>query len=219
MHRMEIIPGEGVALAKVGEARRVVEDRLGAPVHPGRDSKAVYDTSPMLVVSYAEDDTVEVVEIAYAGNGGEEVFFEGVQLTFRFMDDVVADLAARGYGYEPTDIGYRFEPGFAIFSMGSRSANDLDPAAAEGDGRAICEGVSVAPYEYFAAPNEEEIEAFIRDQEAARVPNSVEDDPVLRYMQEVQAWSQTHGVTEPGTPEDEAKHRHLDEIKERYRSA
>jgi hypothetical protein len=69
---------------------------------------------------------VGIVEVAYSGDGGEEVFFEGVQLTFQFMDDVVADLAARGYGYEPIDIGYRFEPGFAIFSMGSRSANELD---------------------------------------------------------------------------------------------
>ena len=131
----------------------------------------------------------------------------------------MTDLAARGYGYEPIDIGYRFEPGFAIFSMGSRSASDLDPAAGENDGRANCEGVSVAPYEYFAAPTEEEIEALIRDRDAARMTDSAEDDPMLRYMREVDAWIQTHGVTEPGTPEDEAKRRHLDEIKERYRSA
>ncbi|MFD1374418.1 hypothetical protein [Actinoplanes sichuanensis] len=212
---MEIIPGEGVALVKIGELRRVAEDRLGVPVHPGRSRKAVYDTSPGLVVSYAEDDTVEIVEIAYSGDGGDEVFFDGVQLTFRFMDDVVADLAARGYGYEPIDIGYRFEPGFAIFSMRSRSANELDPAAAEDDGRAICEGVSVAPYEYFAAPTEEEIEAFFRDQEAACV-DSPSDDPMRRYMREVTAWIQIHGTTEPGTPEDEAKRRHLDEIRERH---
>jgi hypothetical protein len=38
-------------------------------------------------------------------------------------------------------------------------------------------------------------------------------------MREVDAWIQTHGETEPGIPEDEAKRRHLDKIKERYRSA
>jgi hypothetical protein len=168
MRHMEIIPGEGVALAKIGEARRVVEGRLGTPAHPGRDSKAVYDTSPLLVVSYAEDDTVEFVELAYSGDRGEEVFFDGVQLTFRFMDDVVADLAARGYRSEPTDIGYRFEPGFAIFSMGSLSASDLDPTAVDGDGRAICKGVSVASNAYLAGPTEEEIVEHIRRQEAAR---------------------------------------------------
>jgi hypothetical protein len=168
MHRMEIIPGEGVALAKVGEARQAVEDRLGPPVHPGRDSKAVYDTSPRLVVTYTEDDTVEIVELAYSGDGGEEVFFDGVQLTYRFMDDVVADLAAKGYQCESTDIGYRCEPGFAIFSMGSRSAQDLDPQAAAEDPRQVSEGVSVASYGYLAGPTEEDIVEHIRRQEAAR---------------------------------------------------
>jgi hypothetical protein len=165
---MEILPGEGVSAAKVGEHRAVVEARVGPPVHPGNLSKAVYETSPLLVITYTEDDTVEVVEVAYAGDGGEEVFFDGVQLTYRFMDDVVADLAARGHAHEPIDIGHRFAPGFAIFSMGSRHAQDLDPDAADDDEREVVEGVSVAPYEYFDEPTEEEIEAYIREQEVAR---------------------------------------------------
>jgi hypothetical protein len=100
--------------------------------------------------------------------GGEEVFFDGVQLTFRFMDDVVTERAAKGYRYEPVDVGYRFEPGFAIFSMGSRWARDLDPDASEDDPRQVCEGVSVASYEYLAGPTEDEIEAYIRGREAER---------------------------------------------------
>ncbi|MGC1209913.1 MAG: hypothetical protein WA890_01405 [Micromonospora sp.] len=127
----------------------------------------MYDTSPHLILTYAQDETVELVEIAYSGDGGEEVFFDGVQLTLRFLDDVVSDLAAKGCSYEPIDVGYRFEPGFAIFSMGSRWARDLDPAAAEDDPRPICEGVSVAPYDYFRPPTEEEIEAYIRSREGA----------------------------------------------------
>jgi hypothetical protein len=166
MPPMEILPGEGVAEAKVGESREVVESRIGQPVHPGRHSKAVYEsTTPMLVLTYAEDDTVEVVEIGCSGDGGEEVFYDGIQLTWRFMDDVVADLAARGVAHEPTDIGYRFAPGFAIFPMNSRTAQDLDPAATEDDEREIVEGVSVAPYEYFREPTEEEIEAYLREVE------------------------------------------------------
>ncbi|GAA1404137.1 hypothetical protein ACFQZ4_50975 [Catellatospora coxensis] len=159
---MEIIPGEGVTLAKVGESRDEVERRVGAAVHPGRASRAVYNTAPALVLTYTADDTVEVVEIAYSGDGGEEVYFDGVQLTYRFLEDVVADLAARGYGYEPIDIGYRVEPGFAIWSMGSRWARDLDPDADEDDPRQVCEGVSVAPYDYFRPLTEEEVEAYIR---------------------------------------------------------
>jgi hypothetical protein len=154
MRRMEILPGEGVAMAKVGESREAIERRLGPPAHPGRHSKVVYETSPMLVLSYTEDDTVELVEIAYSGNGGEEVFFDGVQLTFRFLDDVVADLAAKGYQYEPIDIGYRFGPGFAIYSMESLCASDLDPDASEDDPRSVSEGISVAPYDYFDEPAE-----------------------------------------------------------------
>ncbi|WP_229074643.1 hypothetical protein [Actinoplanes sp. DH11] len=147
---MEILPGEGVALVRIGESREVVECRLGTPVHPGRLDRAIYETHPMLVLSYGDLDTVELVELAYSGDGGEEAWFDGVQLTYRFMDDVLADLAARGYRYEETGVGYRFEPGFALFSMGSRSARDLDPGAGADDQRTICEGVSVAPYEYFA---------------------------------------------------------------------
>jgi len=165
---MEILPGEGVASAKVGERRDVVEGRIGAPINPGPQSKALYETSPMLMLTYAEDDTVEVVEVAYSGGGGEEVFFDGVQLTYRFMDDVVADLAAKGHRHEPIDIGHRFGPGFAIYSMGSRHAGELDPGADEDDPRAIVEGVSVAPYEYFDEPTDEEVEAYLRDLEAKR---------------------------------------------------
>jgi hypothetical protein len=161
MRLMEILPGEGVAVAKIGERRDVVEGRIGPPVHPGRDSKAVYDTNPGLVISYEKDDTVEIVEVAYSGAGGEEVFFDGVQLTYRFMDDVVADLAAKGYAHRPDDIGYVFELGFALFSMSSLWALELDPDADEEDPRQIVEGVSIAPYEYFREPTDEEIEAYI----------------------------------------------------------
>ena len=83
-------------------------------------------------------------------------------MTYRFIDDVVADLAAKGHQAERSDIGYRFKPGFAIFSMGSRSATELDPQASEDDPRRICEGVSVASYTYLTGPTEDEIVEYIR---------------------------------------------------------
>jgi hypothetical protein len=189
---MEILAGEGVPMARVGERRDVVESRLGPPVHPGPHRRAVYGMSPRLVLTYTDDDTVELVEVAYSGDGGEEVFFDHVQLTFRFMDDVVADLAARGHRHEPTDIGYRFEPGFAIFSMGSRTARDLDQNAAEDDSRKICEGVSVAPYGYFAGPSEDEIAAYIRSQEAARAA-AVPDAEDVRRIEDIRWIIRSHG--------------------------
>ncbi|MBO0884987.1 MAG: hypothetical protein J2P17_32580 [Mycobacterium sp.] len=103
------------------------------------------------------------------------------------MDDVVADLAARRYQYEPIDIGYRVEPGFAIFSMGSRWARDLDPDASEDDPRSICEGVSVAPYRYVAGPTDEEIEAYIRSRETPVSTTPEERVPTSRILSALMA--------------------------------
>ncbi|MFC4122099.1 hypothetical protein [Nonomuraea zeae] len=145
---MEIFPGTGVHLVQVGDRRTEVESRIGGPVHD-RSSKNVYDTAPMLIIHYAQDDRVELVEIGYSGSGGEEVFFDGVQLTYRFMDEVVSDLAAKGHAGTPSDIGVTFQAGFSVWSMGSLWAGDLDPEADEDDERSIVEGVSVAPYSYW----------------------------------------------------------------------
>lgn len=149
MAAVEIVPERGVASARIGESRAEVEARVGRPVHGPGDTKAVYDTVPQLVISYAPGDAVELVEIGYSGGGQEEVFLDGVQLTYRFLDDVVADLAAKGYTGTSSDIGFDFHAGFAIFSMGSLWARELDPDADEDDERAVVEGVAVAPYAYF----------------------------------------------------------------------
>ncbi|MYS87450.1 hypothetical protein [Embleya scabrispora] len=146
---MNIIPGRGVALVEVGESRAEVEARIGEPVHgPGR-SKAVYRTDPTLVICYLPDDTVELVELGHGAGTRTEVHLDGVQLTWRFLDEVVAELTALGHTGTETDIGHAFHAGFAIWSMGSRQATDLDPEADEDDERAVVEGVSVAPYAYF----------------------------------------------------------------------
>jgi hypothetical protein len=160
---VEILPGVGVARAKIGDQRLEVEKRLGPPHHPGRDSRAVYGDRPFVIVTYAEDDTVELVELSY---GGEEVSFDGVQLTHRFIDDVVADLKARGHHGEPIDAGYRFEPGFAIFSMGSLATRELAPDAPGDEHGAISEGVSVGPYDYFRDPTDEDFQAYLKEKEA-----------------------------------------------------
>ncbi len=146
---MEILPGLGVPLAKVGDSRADVESRIGGPAHYPPSCRDVYTTTPMLVISYTSDDTVELVEVSYSGPEGEEVFLNGVRLTYRFLDEVVADLTAKGYVGKPSDIGFVFDAGFAVWSMRSLCARDLDPSATEEDKRAIVEGVSVAPYSYW----------------------------------------------------------------------
>ncbi|GAA1404149.1 hypothetical protein ACFQZ4_51005 [Catellatospora coxensis] len=135
---------------KIGDRRAEVEARLGSPVSTGQYLTAVYASNPMLVVTYDRDDAVEVVEAGYSGHhGGDEIFFEGVQLTYRFMDDVVADLAAMGHLGTPYDIGFVFKTGFAIYSNSSLWALDLDPNATEDDERRVVEGVSIASRAYF----------------------------------------------------------------------
>jgi hypothetical protein len=185
---MEIQPGKGVAVAMIGESREAVESRLGPPLHPGKQSKAVYDASRLLVVSYTPDDLVELVELPHDAGRGDEAFLDGVQLTWRFLDEVVADLAAKGYRYEPDGpLGFRFEAGFVLFSAGSRTAGDLDPNAVEGDSRSVCEGVSVGPYEYFVAePTEEQIAAWDREFEAAMVAMEADESmqKIRRLMEE-----------------------------------
>jgi hypothetical protein len=145
---MEIIPEIGVEAVKIGDPRVEVEQRLGPPVHAGNHARAVYDSvDPMLVVTYDQDDVVELVELGHGVH--DQAFFDGVQLTYRFMDEVMADLAAKGHLGTPSDIGFDLRAGFAIFSMASRSAQELDPDASEDDPRRIVEGVSIAPYSYF----------------------------------------------------------------------
>ncbi|MFI6757975.1 hypothetical protein ACIBF5_02345 [Micromonospora sp. NPDC050417] len=164
---MDIIPGVGVEAVKIGDPRRDVERGLGPPAHAGNHRRAVYDSvDPMLVVTYDEDDIVELVEIGYGID--DQVYFDGVQLTYRFMDEVVADLATKGQFGSPSDIGFDLRAGFAIFSMASLSARDLDPDAPEDDPRRVVEGVSVAPYSYFTDDQppldgtDEELDAWLR---------------------------------------------------------
>ncbi|MGI5137423.1 MULTISPECIES: hypothetical protein [unclassified Streptomyces] len=150
MTGMEIIPELGVDLVKIGDQRSQVEERIGPPFHGPGGLRAVYTTSPMLVITYTADETVELVEIRCSGDGSDtEVHYDGVQLTHRFLDDVVAELHALGYTSTPSDIGHDFHAGFSVWSMHSLWARDIDPEADEDDERAVSEAVSVAPYAYF----------------------------------------------------------------------
>jgi hypothetical protein len=139
---VEVIPGIGVALARIGERRVDVEQRVGPPMHPEPASRAVYDTSPMLTVDYTSNDLVESVQVSYAGDGGEEARFDGVQLTYRLLDEVVSDLTKKGYVCTPYDIGFEVDVGFSLFSMHSLDATELDPMA--GTDRTVVEGVAIA---------------------------------------------------------------------------
>lgn len=151
---MEILPERGVDQVRIGDRRADVEARVGQPEHEGQSRRAVYRTAPTIVVDYTRDDTVAVVQVACsATSGGPEVHLDGVQLTSRFLDDVVADLEAVGLEWTPSDVGADFRAGFSLFSMGSLDPAVLDPRAADdAPYRPVVEGVTIAPYEDLVGP-------------------------------------------------------------------
>lgn len=143
---MEIIPGVGFEVVKVGDTREDVERRLGAgPPKSPRPRVVHYDSPPGLVVYYGADHTVEGV--AQASDPRDEVTYDGIRLTGRFLDDVLADLAARGLTSTPSDVGRDFHAGFSVFSMGSADGASLGLTDDPDDERLVSEGVHVAPYD------------------------------------------------------------------------
>lgn len=143
------MPGQGVEQVRLGDTRDVIEGRLGPPTVE-RDGRAYYDTStPGLVITYDASDAVEMIEIPYAGTPGKEVTLNGVQLTYRAMDEVLHDLGAAGFTGHPSDIGHDFSEGFAIWSMDSLSLSDVDSAAKPDDEGQVVEGVAVGTPAYF----------------------------------------------------------------------
>jgi hypothetical protein len=145
--RVEIIPGVGIEDVRIGDRRQAVDARLGG-TRVSTDSRAYYESLGVLV-HFDGDDLVELIEVGYRDDGRDQPALNGVPLTYRYMDEVLRELAGHGHVGEPSDIGYLFPAGFAIFSMSSLSAQDLDPSASVNDGRVIVEGLSIAPYAYF----------------------------------------------------------------------
>lgn len=146
---MEIQPGVGIELVRLGERPVDVEARLGQPDSRQRDRTFYLDPLPGLVVDYGDSGVVELLEVPYSGAPEREVTLNGIQLTYRPIDEVRSDLLAMGYSGHESDIGFDFEDGFAIWSMGSLSLPDLDPSFAPNDERQVVEGVSVALPAYF----------------------------------------------------------------------
>jgi hypothetical protein len=103
-----------------------------------------------LVVRFGADERVALLEFSYDGSGGAEVMLNGLVLTARLTEDVLSDLAVHGYTSVRCDIGYNFHAGFSIWSMGSIRPNDVIEGSSPDDERDVVEGVSVAPFSYWA---------------------------------------------------------------------
>lgn len=147
---MQITPGVGIPGIQIGATRAEVESAVGTP-NPSEESRAFYfDREPNYSVHYAHDGTVELIEVFHA-QGRDEVFLDDIQLTFRLMDDVQADLERAGFTSRPIGIGLVFDAGFTLWSMASLSPSDLVPGAEYDpeDERHVVEGVGIAPASYW----------------------------------------------------------------------
>jgi hypothetical protein len=145
---MEILPGVGVPSVQLGEDRAVVEVRIGTPTSAQASSAFYTEGDSRLVLRYSGDDKVELIEIPYSGEG-HEATLNGIQLTFRPIDDVIEDLRQAGLVGRQSDIGFDFPDGFAIWSMGSLDLSDIDTSVSADDERLVVEGVSVGRRAYF----------------------------------------------------------------------
>ena len=147
---MQITPAIGIDGVSIGDTRAAVEAAIGAPER-GEVARAFYfDREPGFSVHYDDHGTVELIEVSH-GEGRHEAYLGDIQLTFRLMDEVAADLARAGYSGHPVDIGVEYDEGFTVFSMASLSPSELAPGSAYDpeDERLVVEGVSIAPISYW----------------------------------------------------------------------
>ena len=149
---MEIIPGVGLPLAKVGQKLTDIEAVAGLAddVQLDPDRAFWHRHHPGFSAHFDGEGVVELIEAYYSQGGREQVTLGGVQLTFRLMDDVVADLAAAGMHGRPMDIGFDYDEGFCVWSMGSLDPSDLTGGQYDPDDeRRVVEGISVGAPDYF----------------------------------------------------------------------
>ena len=152
---MEIIPGVGLPVAKVGQTLADIEALVGLAddIQLDPDRAFWHRHYPGFSANFDGDGVAELIEAYYSQGGRDQVTLGGVQLTFRLMDDVVADLEAAGMHGRRMDIGFDYDEGFCVWSMSSLNPSDLtggpyDPR----DERLVVEGVAVGPPSYFQEP-------------------------------------------------------------------
>ena len=111
----EIKPFAQVGPIEFGQLRNEVRSKLDSDYQvfkktPGENDTDAYD-SLGIHVYFDDDDQVEFVEAFSPA----ELEYEGIALIGRNVDEVVADLRARGYEAEKDDVGYNYdELGFGL---------------------------------------------------------------------------------------------------------
>ena len=146
---MEGSLGRRAARHERADSERDVDDAVVNDIQADPDRAYWHRHVPAFVAHFDRDGVVELVEAYYSQGDQEQVTFGGVQLTFRLMDDVVADLEAAGMHARRMDIGFDFDEGFSVWSMSSLSTADLTGGSYDPDDeRLVVEGVAVGTPSY-----------------------------------------------------------------------
>jgi len=152
---VEIIPGVGLPVARVGQTLADIEAMVGLADDIQADPDRAYwhRHKPAFVAHFDREGLVELIEVYYSEGGEEQVTLDGTQLTYRLMDEVMADLQVAGRRGRRMVIGFDFDDGFCVWSMSSLSPSDLTGGSYDPDDeRAVVEGVSVGAPDYFTDP-------------------------------------------------------------------
>lgn len=150
---MEILPGVGLPVARVGQTVDEIEAAAG-PATRADDRRAVWEQhSPPFAVYLDDRGTCELVEVCCATDGGPGATLGGVQLTHRLMDDVEADLARSGLRGRRSRLVVDFELGFTLWSLDEAGGPDGGPEVGHdvSAGRLLVEGVAIAPLRLLSA--------------------------------------------------------------------
>ena len=147
-----MIPAVGLHSGQGRPIQAAIEAVVGLAddVRLDPDSAYWHKHVPAFVAHFSATGVAELIEVYYSQGGREQATLGGIKVTFRLMDDVRTDLELAGMRGRPTDIGFEYDEGFCLWSMGSLSTSDLTGEPYDPDDeRMIVEGVSMAPIAYW----------------------------------------------------------------------
>jgi hypothetical protein len=144
---MEILPGVGLPVARLGQTLRQIEAAVGSPSAVGARSAQWSRHVPPFAVYFDGRGLSRLLEVYAAEGSAEPVTLHGVQLTGRPMGDVVGELAGAGLQGRRRDLVADFPEGFMLWSLLERPdtrRHRADGPRRLGTGGALVEGVAIA---------------------------------------------------------------------------
>lgn len=140
---MEIIPGVGLPVARLGQTRRQIEDRVGVATALDAATVQWQEHSPPFGVCFDGRGRAALVEVYLHDRVVPPTTVRGVQLIGRPVDHVVADLAAAGLQGHQSECVVEFAEGFMLWSLLEVTTCDIWREPGTGQDPFVVEGVAV----------------------------------------------------------------------------